>query len=150
MIQKLVFVCFFIGSISVGFSQTKTSEEYVELIEWAGTVDEGLQLGKELDKDVIIYFGMKKCVPCRFIVKNAFVTEEFKKYSEKFVMVKVYDDLDKENTKNQEYVKKYREQYAIKSVPTMVLLKRNGEADSFFTYIKQPQDLITQIESYYN
>ncbi|EIJ40670.1 thioredoxin family protein [Galbibacter orientalis] len=150
MYQKLLILIIFFSSTCLGFSQEKSTDELTELVEWVYNVDEGIKLGEKADKDVIIYFGMKKCVPCRFIKKYAFVTEEFKEYSKKFVMVKIYDDLDKENTENQEYVKKYREIYGIESVPTMVLLKRNGEQDSFFTYVRKPDDLINQIEEYYN
>lgn len=121
-----------------------------EELKWVKDIDKGIEMGRSMGKDVIIYFGEDNCVPCRMIEKYAFVQPEFIQYSEKFVMVKIYNDKDKSKTMEQEYIKEARKRYEITAVPTMVLLKQDGSQSSFFTYIKNPQELIDQIESHYN
>ncbi len=125
------------------------SQESVEKIDWIYNINNGIEIGTKQNKEVLIYFGMEKCVPCRMIDKYAFTQSEFIDYSKKYVMVKVYDDLDKSNTENQEYVKTTRTEYGIESVPTIVLLKDDGTKSSFFAYVKSPKKLIEQIESQY-
>ncbi len=127
-----------------GFSQDKEIE-----INWNENIEKGIIIGKQQNKEVLIYFGEDKCVPCRMINKYAFTQTEFIEYSEKYVMVKVYDDLDKTNTQNQEYIKKTKAQYAVDAVPTIILLKNDGAKSSFFAYVKSPKELIDQIESQY-
>ncbi|TLG99052.1 thioredoxin family protein [Bizionia argentinensis JUB59] len=118
-----------------------------EQINWKDTIKEGISLAEKQNKDVLIYFGMDKCVPCRMLNKYAFTKEEFIEYSKKYIMVKVYDDLDKENVENQEYVKSTRAEYQIEAVPTIVILNKDGSQHSFFAYVKSPQELIDQIEA---
>lgn len=127
-----------------GYSQKETS---IPKIDWHYNIKDAIALGKQQNKEVLIYFGMKKCFPCRLVKKYAFDKKEFVDYSRKFIMVRVYDDLDKTNTKNQNYVKTTRAAYNIKSVPTFVLLKKDRTQPSFFAYIKKPQELIDTIEA---
>lgn len=124
-------------------------QESAEKIDWIGNIKNGIEIGKKQNKEVLIYFGMDKCVPCRMIDKYAFTKSEFIDYSKKYVMVKVYDDLDKSNAENQEYVKATRAEYGIEAVPTIVLLKNDGTKSSFFAFVNSPQKLIEQIESQY-
>ena len=113
-----------------GFSQETT--ETTEKIDWNDNIENGIEIGQKQNKEVLIYFGMDKCVPCRMIKKYAFTQTEFIEYSKKYIMVRVYDDLDKSNTENQKYVKKTRAEYEIEAVPTIVLLKNDGTKSSFF------------------
>lgn len=136
--QKIFVVLMLIISCSL-FAQ--------DSIKWNKNIEDALKLGKEKNKQILIYFGMDKCVPCRMIKKYAFDEQEFIEYSKKYIMVKVYDDLDKTNVKNQNYYKNSKELYGIKSVPTIVVFKRDGTKSSFFAYIKKPKDLIDQIEA---
>lgn len=142
MKSKLI-ILFLLVSI-YGFSQ-----EAAKTIDWNYNIENGIEIGKKQNKEVLIYFGMDKCVPCRMIHKYVFNELEFINYSDKYVMVKVYDDLDKSNIENQEYVKKTRAEYGIEAIPTIVLLKNDGTKSSFFAYVKSPQELIEQIESKY-
>ena len=118
-------------------------------IAWKTNIEDGIKIGKTSNKEVLIYFGMDKCVPCRMIEKYAFVDPEFIEYSEKYVMVKVYDDLDKSNKALQDYIKNTREEYTIESVPTIVILKEDGSKSSFFAYVGNSKELIDMIESQY-
>lgn len=131
------------------FSISVFSQETTKKIEWENNIEKGIEVGKKQKKEVLIYFGKDKCVPCRMIDKYAFTQKEFIDYSNKYVMVKVYDNLDESNLENQEYVKKTKAEYSIESVPTIVLLKEDGTKSSFFAYVKNPQELIRQIESQY-
>lgn len=131
------------------FSFLGFSQETSEKIDWKDNIANGIAMGKEQNKEVLIYFGMDKCVPCRMIDKYAFTQSEFIEYSKKYIMVKVYDDLDKTDTENQDYVKETKSAYDIESVPTIVLLKNDGSKSSFFAYVKSSQDLIAKIESQY-
>ena len=135
--------------ISLFVSFSGLCQEITEKIEWKNNIESGIEIGKNQNKEVLIYFGMDKCVPCRMIDKYAFTKTEFIDYSKKYVMIKVYDDLDKSNTENQEYVKKTRAKYEIKAVPTIVLLKNDGTTSKFFAYVKSSQELIKKIESQY-
>lgn len=117
-----------------------------EKIDWKFSIEEGLKLGKSENKEVLIYFGEDKCVPCRMVKKYAFLKEDFIQYSRKFIMVKVYDDFDKSKTEKQLYIKKYRDEYDVKAVPTFILSKSDGSKTSFFAYVRKPQDLINLIQ----
>mgnify|MGYP000126723990 CR=1 FL=1 len=141
--KRIVFLLILVFSISI-FSQ-----ENIKKIDWKDNIEKGIKIGKKQKKEILIYFGKDKCVPCRMIDKYAFTQKEFIDYSNKYIMVKVYDDLDKSNLKNQEYVKKTKTEYGIESVPTIVLLKDDGTKSSFFAYVKNPQELIKQIEALY-
>ncbi len=125
------------------------SSQEIKEIFWNNNIEKGIEMGAKQNKEVLIYFGQDKCVPCRMIDKYAFKKTEFIDYSKKYVMVKIYDDFNKLNIENQEYVKKSRAKYGIESVPTIVLLKKDGTKSSFFAYVKTPQQLIKKIEDQY-
>lgn len=119
-----------------------------EKIEWISNIDKGIKLGKKANKDVFIYLGEKKCVPCRSVEKYAFSTEKFINFSKKYIMVKVYNDLDKTKNLEQEYFKKAKKRFKTKMVPRFIVIRKGIEIANFFAYIKSPETLIDKIKSY--
>ncbi|QTE22760.1 thioredoxin family protein [Polaribacter cellanae] len=119
-----------------------------EKINWITNIEEGLKLGKEQNKIVFIYFGAKKCVPCRSVEKYEYSNPEFIKYSKDLIMVKIFDDLDKEKVDWQSYIQKSRKTYKIKINPRFILIKNGEEIASFFTYVRKPGDLLTKFKTY--
>ncbi len=92
-----------------------------EMIQWAAYSEENIQKAQEQSKPVFLDFHADWCIPCRELDKFTFTDEKIVNMSEKFVMLKV--DLTK--TDNQVY-EKLRRKYKIRGVPTLVLLKPDG------------------------
>jgi len=92
-----------------------------EMIQWAAYSEENIQKAQEQSKPVFLDFHADWCIPCRELDKFTFTDEKIVNMSEKFVMLKV----DLTTTDNQVY-EKLRRKYKIRGVPTLVLLKPDG------------------------
>lgn len=125
------------------------STQAQEKISWLSNIDEGIELGKEKNKDVFIYLGEKKCVPCRAVEKYAYTSPKFINFSKKFIMVKVYNDLDKTKTEEQKYFKEAKARFKAKMVPRFIIMRNGKEIANFIEYVKTPEILIDKINSYY-
>lgn len=117
-------------------------------INWHTNIEDSLQIAKDQNKTVFLYFGTKKCVPCKTVEKYEYSNPEFIKYSEKLVMIKIYDDLDTSNKKWQYYIKSSREKYKVEINPKFILIKNEKIIASFFKYVKKPNDLMKKIDAY--
>lgn len=123
---------------------------YSQEINWIDNIDRGIELGKQTKKDVFIYLGEKKCVPCRAVQKYAYTNPKFIEFSKKFVMVKVYNDLDKTKVKEQKYFKSAKERFRTKYVPRFIIIRNGKEIANFFKYVKTPETLINEINTHIN
>ena len=123
-------------------------QSFSQDIDWQTDIDSAIMYGKENNKDVFIYLGEKKCVPCRTVQKYAYDTKKFQDFSKKFVMVKVYNDLDKSKKEALAYFNKAKKRFNTKMVPRFILIRNEKEIANFFAYVKSPEDLIDKITPY--
>ncbi|RKF02724.1 thioredoxin-like protein [Tenacibaculum lutimaris] len=141
--KNLTFLLFILSTVSI-FSQESKNK-----INWHNDIDIAIALGKEKNQDVFIYLGEKKCVPCRAVEKYAYSTKVFQEYAKKFIMVKVYNNLDETKTKELQYFNDAKKRFNTKSVPRFIIIKNGEEIANFFAYIKSPEALIEKINSFY-
>ena len=98
-------------------------------------------------KTIIIYFGASWCSPCKTIAKNVFSTSEFIAYSKKFEMVKIYDDFNRDEKTKYNYYGKICSQFQIASIPSFVVIKKNGKPCSISGAYYKPEVLIKALNS---
>ncbi|WP_281321971.1 thioredoxin family protein [Flavobacterium aestivum] len=127
---------------SLLYSWTVTSE-----IKWIRNLEEGLKNQKENGKDIIIYFGASWCVPCRITEKKVFSSAKFIEYSQRFEMIKIYDDYKKEEKAKQIYYVSTMKKLNVEAIPTFVVIKSNRKQFTISGVYYTPEELIQQINS---
>lgn len=117
-------------------------------IKWHRNLEEAKVLAKTEDKPILIYFGADWCSPCRILEKEVFSASSFKKVSQEYIMVKIYDDFKKENKSEYKYYEEKKKEYKINSFPNLIIeYKGKVKVVSFNSY-RNPQDLVTKLKSY--
>lgn len=77
------------------------------------------ELAKKQNKLVFVDFAGAWCPPCIRLEHEVFPTKEFKKASQKYILVRL--DVDKPENE------KWMEKYSVKAFPTLVVLNPEGE-----------------------
>jgi len=69
---------------------TNTSDDLKVEEGWLTDYDSAISLAKKEKKNVLVYFtGSDWCSPCKMLKKDLFESEDFKKLSEEYVLLKV-------------------------------------------------------------
>ncbi len=140
LVRQLIGVLFFAGALILAVQGVR---EYVHAslmkapaaqgaalssggIQWSAYSDEKLEQAAAETRPVLIDFYADWCIPCKELDKRTFPQPEVVEIARKFVMLKV--NL---TSSNDLVAVRLKNQYKIKGVPTLVLLKPDGsEAES--------------------
>jgi thiol:disulfide interchange protein DsbD len=88
------------------------------------------------DKPTLIDFAAEWCIPCREMDHTTYVDEDIVREAERFRMVKA--DITEENETTTRVV----EEYAVRGVPTVILLSANGAEQSRLVGYVGPDELL--------
>ncbi len=138
--MKTLLSILLIGFTALGFSQevyyedeveeTEVVEEQTSNLSWMTNIDEAIELSKENNKPILIYFnGSDWCSPCIALKEDFFETTEFEEKAEKLILVMIdyprrKDLLSAEQMAyNREMITKYNKS---KTFPKLVMLNKYG------------------------
>ncbi|GAB4177684.1 MAG: hypothetical protein Kow00108_13260 [Calditrichia bacterium] len=126
--KKVVALLLIAMGIYLGYpsSQPPVSEQ----IQWVKYTETSFENMKKMDKPIIMDFYADWCLPCKELDKFTFSDADVINLSKKFNMIKV--DLTKNNDPE---VKKIREQFNIKGVPTVLFLDTNGNVRKDLSFV---------------
>ncbi|WP_442845013.1 thioredoxin family protein [Leeuwenhoekiella sp. H156] len=119
-----------------------------ETIDWNTNLESAMELADSENKPIFIYFGADWCAPCRITENQVFSESKFIEFSKKYIMVKIYDDFNKENKKGFDYYQEKKTEYKITSIPVFVIVNKKVEKGRFSGIFHTPMELINKINSY--
>lgn len=117
-----------------------------ESINWRTTLETAMDSSKLIGKPIIIYFGANWCAPCKMTEKIVFSDPEFIKFSKKYLMVKIYDDLKEGDTIKYRYQNKIKSIYEVEAIPTFIVLNKNHKPCKIVGSYYNTEKLIQEIK----
>lgn len=129
--------------MAVGFWIVIPAQAETEGVEWSKYSEERLQQSIQSDTPVIIDFYADWCIPCKELDQFTFSDQQVMQAAGDFTMLKA--DLTKNNAPE---VRKLKQEYDIRGVPTIVFINNNGEEirSLRLTGYEPPEDFLQRME----
>ncbi|MDI6735042.1 MAG: thioredoxin family protein [bacterium] len=120
--------------------QQKPMEIEAKEIRWYSSFEEGLKIGKEEGKPLMVDFEASWCDWCKKLDKTTYKDTQVIILAKKFIPVKVDCDTDRVTP----------QKYGIRGLPTIIFMDSAGQILHQITSYRGPEDFVAEMEKVIN